>query len=99
MSASSLRVRRILYAGALLRALAIGLMAVLIGLYCARLGFSPSQIGVVLSAALWGSALAALATMLAGRHVSERWLLVALTLLPAAGGAVIAGSDAFPAVA
>jgi hypothetical protein len=89
----------LLYAAALLRALAIGLMAVMIGLYCARLGFTPVQIGVVLSAALWGSALAALATMLAGRHVSERALLVTLTLLPMAGGAVIASSDGFAVLA
>ena len=40
--------------------IAIGMMAVLIGLYCARLGFSATQIGLVLSAALWGAALATL---------------------------------------
>jgi MFS family permease len=99
LSDAGIRYRRLLYAAALLRALAIGLMAVMIGLYCARLGFTPAQIGIVLSAALWGSALAALATMLAGRHVSERALLVALTLLPMAGGAVIASTDAFAVLA
>ncbi len=99
MSDTGARHRRVLYAAALLRALAIGLMAVMIGLYCARLGFTPIQIGVVLSAALWGSALAALATMLAGRHVSERALLVTLTLLPMAGGAVIASTDGFAVLA
>ncbi len=99
MSDAGARFRRVLYAAALLRALAIGLMAVLIGLYCARLGFSAVQIGIVLSAALWGSALAALATMLAGRHVSERVLLVALTLLPMAGGALIASTDSFAVLA
>jgi hypothetical protein len=41
-------------------------MAVLIGLYAARLGFSAAQIGVVLSSALWGAAFAALATLLVG---------------------------------
>jgi hypothetical protein len=45
--------RRLLYAAAFLRALSIGLMAVLIALYCARLGLSAAQIGVVLSALLW----------------------------------------------
>ena len=53
-----MRLRRILYAAAFLRALAVGLMAVLIGLHCARLGLSAAQIGIVLSAALWGAALA-----------------------------------------
>ncbi len=99
MSGAGARYRRLLYAGALLRALAIGLMAVLIGLYCSRLGFTAVQIGIVLSAALWGSAIAALGTMLAGRHLSERALLVTLTLLPAAGGALIASTDAFAVLA
>ncbi len=56
MTSTRVRLRRLLYAAALLRALAIGMIAVLIGLYCARLGFSPVQIGIVLSAALWGAA-------------------------------------------
>lgn len=99
MSAALVRCRRILYAAALLRALAIGLMAVLVGLYCAKLGFSAVQIGVVLSAALWGSALAALATMLAGGRFRERTLLVALTLLPMAGGALMATQDGFAVIA
>src|ERR1700692_1742481 len=54
------RHRRILYAAAFLRALGVGLMAVLIGLYASRLGLSAAQIGIVLSCALWGAALAAL---------------------------------------
>ena len=86
MTAAAARVRRILYAAAFLRALAIGMMAVLIGLYCARLGFTAAQIGVVLSAALWGAALATLLTMMAGRRYSERTMLVALAGLPVAGG-------------
>jgi predicted MFS family arabinose efflux permease len=93
------RLRRLLYAAALLRALAIGMIAVLIGLYCARLGFSPVQIGIVLSAALWGAAAATLFTLLAGRHVTERVLLVTLCLLPAFGAAVVLASDAFALVA
>ena len=88
------RLRRTLYAAAFLRALAIGLMAVLIGLYAARLGLTAAQIGIVLSAALWGAALAALLTLIAGAHVPDRILLVALCILPALGGAIfLAGSD------
>ncbi len=92
------RLRRILYAAAFLRALAIGMMAVLIGLYCARLGFSAAQIGIVLSSALWGAALATLLTMLAGTRVSERGLLVALTGLPVLGCALLLATDAFPVI-
>lgn len=99
MTPAAARVRRILYAAAFLRALAIGMMAVLIGLYCARLGFTATQIGVVLSAALWGAALATLLTMVAGSRVPERALLVALSGLPVLGCALLLATDAFPVVA
>jgi predicted MFS family arabinose efflux permease len=98
VTAPAARLRRILYAAALLRALAIGMMAVLIGLYCARLGFSAVQIGAVLSAALWGAALATLATMLAGTRVAERPLLVTLCGLPVLGCALLIATDAFPVI-
>jgi MFS family permease len=87
------RLRRLLYAAAFLRALAVGMIAVLIGIYCARLGFSPTEIGIVLSAALWGAALAAVLTTVGGPRVAERPLLVALTALPVIGGAVIIAAD------
>ncbi|MEO5694011.1 MAG: MFS transporter [Usitatibacter sp.] len=89
------QLRRILYAAAFLRALAIGLMAVLIGLYAARLGLNATQIGVVLSSALWGAALAALVTLLVGRHVSQRVMLVALSSLPVLGAIVMLSTDGF----
>jgi predicted MFS family arabinose efflux permease len=81
-----------------LRALSVGLMAVLIGLYAARLGLSAAQIGVVLSAALWGAALATLFTLVAGPRVPERALLVMLCLLPVAGGAFFLSTDSFPLI-
>ncbi len=98
MIAAASRLRRILYAAALLRALAIGMMAVLIGLYCAKLGLTATQIGVVLSAALWGAAAATLLTMVAGTRVSERALLVTLTGLPVLGCALLLATDAFPVI-
>jgi MFS family permease len=98
VSASPARLRRILYAAAFLRALAIGMMAVLIGLYCARLGFSAAQIGVVLSSALWGAAAATLLTMIAGQRQPERRILVILCVLPAAATLVIASTDAFAVI-
>ena len=98
MTAAAARLRRILYAAAFLRALAIGMMAVLIGLYCARLGFSAAQIGVVLSAALWGAALATLLTMLAGQRIPERALLVALRGCRSLGCALLLATDAFAVI-
>jgi len=91
--------RRTLYVAAFLRALAIGLMAVLLGLYTARLGFTAGQVGAILSAALWGAALAALFTLLLGHRFAQRSLLVALCGLPAMGAAVLLASDSFTVVA
>jgi predicted MFS family arabinose efflux permease len=93
------RLRRTLYAAAFLRALAIGLMAVLIGLYAARLGLAAAQIGVILSAALWGGALAAFLTLVAGARVPDRALLVTLCALPAMGGAIFLAGDEFKLLA
>ena len=90
--------RNTLYAAAFLRALAIGLMAVLLGLYVARLGFSAPQIGAVLSAALWGAALAALLTLVAGHRIATRPLLVALTTLPALGAVLLVSTESFSIV-
>jgi predicted MFS family arabinose efflux permease len=90
------RLRRILYAAAFVRAVAVGLVAVTIGLYCARLGLSAARIGAVISAALWGGALATLLTLLAGARYSPRAMLVLLAALPAAGGVVFISTEAFP---
>ena len=98
MTDSTAHLRRILYTAAFLRALAIGLMAVLIALYCARLGFTSAQIGIVLSAALWGAAAATLLTMLAGNRYSERGLLVTLTGLPILGCALLLATDGFAVI-
>jgi len=81
--------RNTLYAAAFLRALAIGLMAVLLGLYTARLGFSATQIGAILSAALWGAALAALLTLVFGYRFSSRAMLVTLATIPALVDAIV----------
>jgi MFS family permease len=93
------RLRRTLYAAAFLRALAIGQMAVLIGLYAARLGLGAQQIGVILSCALWGAALAALITLMAGARVHERTILVSLCALPVLGAAIFLAADDFKVLA
>jgi MFS family permease len=93
------RLRRTLYAAAFLRALAIGLMAVLIGLYAARLGLDATQVGGILSAALWGAALAALVTLLYGHRFPQRTWLVSMCLLPMLGGVAFLSADGFAALA
>ena len=84
------RDRRILYATAFLRALATGLMGVLLGIYLARMAFTAAQIGVVISAGLAGATLAALLVTFAGDRLGRRRTLFWLALLSALGGAVAA---------
>lgn len=85
-----IRDRRILYATAFLRALATGMMGVLLGIYLARMAFTPTQIGLVISVGLAGATLAALLVTLAGDHLGRRRLLLWLALMSALGGAVLA---------
>jgi len=56
----SLRDRTIIYSATFISGTAIGLAGVLMGLYLARLDLSVTMIGVVVSAGLAGSAVAAL---------------------------------------
>ncbi len=82
--------RHILYTTAFLRALATGMMGVLLGIYLARMDFTAAQIGVVISAGLAGATLAALLVTLAGDKLGRRRLLLWLALLSSLGGAVAA---------
>ena len=83
------RDRLILYAGAFLRALATGMIAVLIAIYLSRVGFDPAAIGAVVAAGLAGAALAALLVTLAGDRAGRRRVLTALGVLGAAGGILV----------
>jgi MFS family permease len=82
--------RRILYITAFLRALATGMMGVLLGIYLARMAFSAAQIGVVISSGLAGAVVAALLVTLAGDRLGRRRLLFWLALLSSLGGVAAA---------
>jgi MFS family permease len=82
--------RTILYAAAFLRALATGMVGVLMGVYLARLSFDPAQVGYVIGAGLAGGALAALMVTLGGDRLGRRRSLLGLAVLTAAGGAAFA---------
>jgi MFS family permease len=82
--------RHILYAAALLRALATGMAGVLIGLYLARLGFDAAAIGMVISAGLAGATAAVLLATFTADRIGRRRMLLGLTVLGAAGGAAAA---------
>ena len=82
--------RALVYATAFLRALAIGLIGVLAGLYLATRGLGAGAIGLVIAAGLAGSALATLWAMHAGDRLGRRRFLIGSALLAAAGGAWLA---------
>jgi len=78
--------RAILLAAAFLRALATGMIGVLLALYLAALGFPAAEIGFVVGAGLAGAALGAAIVTVAGDRLGRRRVLVALALLGAGGG-------------
>jgi MFS family permease len=81
--------RRLLLAGALLRAFATGLIGVLLGLYLAQRGFDAGEIGVVIGAGLAGAVAAALFVTWRGDRLGRRRALVMLALLASVGGVLL----------
>lgn len=82
--------RTILYTVAFLRALATGMIGVLLGVYLAQIDLDPSRIGLVVGVGLGGGATAALLAAIGGDRFGRRRSLITLSLLGAAGGAVVA---------
>jgi len=78
--------RPLLFAAAFVRALATGMIGVLMGLYLARIEFSPASIGTIVGAGLLGCAAAALLTTCFADRRGRRRSLIGLSLLSAAGG-------------
>ena len=84
------RDRRLLYACAFVRAVATGMIGVLLGITLSKLRLSAAQIGYVIAAGLAGGATASfLATLFADRR-GRRRMLIELALLGAAGSALVA---------
>lgn len=77
--------RRILYSTAFVRALATGMLGVLIGIYLATLGLGPARIGVVIGVGLSGGAVATAVAMFAGDRLGRKRFLIAIALLGALG--------------
>src|SRR2546428_6445868 len=78
--------RSLLYAAAFVRALATGMIGVLMGVYLARLEFTPAGIGSIVGAGLLGCAGAALLVTCCADRAGRRRSLIGLSLLSAAGG-------------
>jgi MFS family permease len=80
----------LIYAAAFVRALANGLVGVLLAIYLAELSLSPAQIGFAASAGRAGAKLALLVVSLAGDRLGRRRVLIAVNLLGALFGALLA---------
>ncbi len=86
---------RILYAATFIRALATGMVGVLLGIYLARLQFPIAQIGFIIGAGLAGGAVATLIAMAIGDRIGRKRFLLALAILGTAGGVLFSvASDA-----
>ncbi len=84
------RDRRLLYACAFIRAVATGMIGVLLGVYLAQLRLSPAAIGGVVTSGLAGGAVAALAATVLSDRRGRRRILFEISLLGALGTAVVA---------
>ncbi len=86
--------RRILVARAL-RTFAYGYLAVILGAYLDLLGLEPFEIGLLLTAAVAGSAVMTVFWSLLADRVGRRRTVAIMALLMAAGGLVFALTDRF----
>lgn len=82
--------RRRLYLAAFVRALATGLIGVLLGVYLARIGLDPSTIGFVVGAGLAGAATGTLLVTFPGHRLGHRRALMLSALLAGGGGVALA---------
>ncbi len=78
-----------------LRTFAYGYLATVVGVYLDRLGLDPTQIGIVLTAAIAGSAVMTVFWSIVADRYGRRRTVATMALLMAAGGAVFALTDSF----
>jgi MFS family permease len=76
-----------------LRSFAYGYLAVVLGIYLDRLGLGPAEIGLVLTAAIAGSALMTVLWSLVADRVGRRRTVAIMATLMAVGGALFASAD------
>jgi MFS family permease len=82
--------RRLIYGAAFLRAVALGMIGVLLGIYLAKLSLGPAEIGYVVAAGLAGATLAAVVVTFGADRLSRRRWLVGLAVVGAVGATVVA---------
>ena len=87
------RDRQLLYLAAFVRALATGLIGVLLGVYLGGIGLDAGAIGLVVSLGLAGAAAGTFLVTFLGDRLGHRRVLLAIAVLSAAGGAALALGD------
>src|SRR5437879_711165 len=80
----------------ILRTFAYGYLTVVIAIYLARLGLDTIQVGLVLSAAIFGSALMTVLWALAADRYGRRRTVATMAVLMIAGGLLFALGSSFP---
>ncbi len=80
----------LIYVAAFVRALGIGLLGVVLGVYLFRVGLSTTRIGLVLAAGLTGVTVATAFMGMRGDHIGRRRALFWLAILGFAGGVGLA---------
>jgi MFS family permease len=80
----------------ILRTFAYGYLAVVIALYLAQLGLDTIQVGLILSAAILGSALMTVVWALAADRYGRRRTVATMAVLMIAGGLLFAFGSSFP---
>jgi MFS family permease len=90
--------RHRLYLAAFLRALAVGMAGVLLGLHLARTGFSVAAVGLIMSTGLLGAVAALFIVTWWGDRLGRKRCLLALALLGSIGGVLIASGGSFEVV-
>ena len=79
----------------ILRTFAYGYLATALGLYLDRLGLTPTQIGIVFTAAIAGSALMTVFWSIMADRYGRRRTVATMAILMAVGGIVFALTDSF----
>ncbi|HJR49879.1 MAG TPA: MFS transporter, partial [Gemmatimonadales bacterium] len=85
--------RQLIYVATFVRAVATGLIGVLLGVYLAGLGLDAGAIGLIVSVGLAGAAAGTFLVTFVGDRLGHRRVLLAVTFLSAAGGVALAVSS------
>ena len=85
--------RQLIYLATFVRAVATGLIGVLLGVYLAELGLNAGAIGIIVSVGLAGAAAGTFLVTFLGDRLGHRRVLLAVTFLSAAGGIALALSS------